>query len=119
MNRATIVGRLGHDPEIQTGASGKEYARIRIATNDGWGDRKQTNWHSCTVFGGQCVLLKGTQKGSIVGVSGRIEYKDKDGGGRYTNIIVELGGLEVLWRAGDREEPKGNDHAVSFDDLPF
>lgn len=88
MNKVTLVGRLGQDPELQTSQGGKSYCKFSIATNDGFGDNKKTNWHSCTAFGKVAdIINQYTKKGSELAVSGTLDY-NKHEDKIYTNILV-------------------------------
>jgi single-strand DNA-binding protein len=56
INRATLDGHLGADPEIRTTNSGGRVATFRLATTEKWKDRatgeqkERTMWHSVVVF---------------------------------------------------------------------
>lgn len=88
MNTVNLVGRLGGDPELKQSQSGKSFVKFSIATNDGYGDNKKVNWHSCTAFGkGAEIINQYISKGSEIAVSGSIDYhKHEDK--HYTNILV-------------------------------
>ena len=56
VNRVTLVGHLGADPEIRSTNSGIAVGNLRLATShrvkDGAGDyREETEWHRVTCFG--------------------------------------------------------------------
>lgn len=88
MNTITLLGRLGKDPEHQTGKSGKSFVKFSLATNDGFGDNKKTNWHSCTAFGKAADLINQyVKKGNELAVSGTLDYS-KHEDKFYTNILV-------------------------------
>ena len=38
VNKVTLIGRLGRDPELKYTASGTAYCRFSIATDDSWND---------------------------------------------------------------------------------
>jgi single-strand DNA-binding protein len=91
MNVAVIVGNLGKDPELKTSSGGKSYCTFTLATSDGWGDNKKTNWHNVTVFGKQAEsCAQFLKKGSKAGVKGRIENSswEKDGERKYMTKII-------------------------------
>ena len=51
LNKVTLIGRLGQDPEIRYTQSGSAVANATIATNDYWTDKQgekqeRTEWHS-------------------------------------------------------------------------
>jgi len=119
MNRATIIGRLGADPETRD-AGGSQVCNLRIATTDKWTDRdgrqqERTEWHRVVVWGKQAELCQRyLNKGRLVAVEGSIEsrkWTDKDGQERFTTEIkaqrVEFldggsGGQSDGDRVGDR-----------------
>lgn len=89
MNTVNLVGRLGQDPELKTSKSGTSFVKFSIATNDGFGDNKKTNWHNCTAFGkGADIIAKYVKKGSEIAVSGSIDY-NKHEDKFYTSILVD------------------------------
>jgi len=88
MNTVVLTGRLGQDPELKTSQGGKSFCKFSIATNDGFGDNKKTNWHSCTAFGkGAEIINQYVKKGSEISISGSIDY-NKHEDKIYTNILV-------------------------------
>lgn len=88
MNKVTLVGRLGQDPELKTSNSGNSFAKFSIATNDGFGDNKKTNWHNCTAFGKAAeIISQYIKKGNEIAVSGSIDYNSHEDK-TYTSILV-------------------------------
>lgn len=141
VNRVTLIGRTGKDPEIRSTQSGKSVASFSIATEDGYGDNKTTAWHNIVCFDKVADIAgQYLRKGGLVYVEGRITYEqwdDKDGNKRTaTKIVVdqirlltpksEGGGDRVPDRQPTRrEEPaqqrNTNNKAPTFadDDMPF
>jgi single-strand DNA-binding protein len=135
LNRATILGNLGADPELRVTGGGKAVCRMRVATSDsyldGQGQRQETTeWHTCSLWGkrGEAVarMLK---KGDRVYLEGKLrtsEY-EKDGVKRYTTEIVVLnvvlcgkrlgGAAPASSRAASPDEPPPG--AEQGDDIPF
>jgi single-strand DNA-binding protein len=104
MNKVTLVGRLGKDPEHQTSQSGKTFCKFSIATNDGYGDNKKTNWHNCTAFGKVAdIINQYVKKGSEIAVSGSLDY-NKHEDKIYTNVLVNdftfIGGKSEIQSEG-------------------
>lgn len=56
LNRVTLIGNLGQDPEIRTTQGGSKIAVFSLATNENWTDRRsgerveRTEWHRIVVF---------------------------------------------------------------------
>jgi single-strand DNA-binding protein len=85
MNNVSIVGRVGNDPEIK-----EKVVKFSIATNDGFGDSKKTNWHNIVAFGKQKdIIAQYVKKGNQLAITGRIDYNKSDDGRVYTSIILE------------------------------
>ena len=86
MNYFAVTGRITHEPELKTSASGTEYTNISIAVDRRKKDKdgnKQTDFVKATIFGKQAVLVTTFfKKGDGILVSGRCEsdkYTDKNG----------------------------------------
>ena len=56
LNKATLIGNLGQNPEIRTTQSGSRIVTLSIATSEKWmdnrsGDRRErTEWHRVVIF---------------------------------------------------------------------
>lgn len=82
VNKITLIGNLGADPEVRAISSGVKVARIRLATsesykdNDGnWQDR--TEWHTVIMWRDQAERAeKWLKKGMTIYVEGRMTYRD-------------------------------------------
>ena len=97
VNRVTIVGNLGKDPEMRSFPNGDQAANITIATTDKWKDKQTgepkeaTEWHRAA-FGGRLAEIVGQylRKGSQVYIEGSLrtrKWTDKDGVEKYTTEI--------------------------------
>ena len=100
VNRVTLLGHVGRDPEIHTSAAGDQAARFSLATTERWKDRagepqERTEWHRIIVFGGQVgVVERLVRKGAAVLVEGRLtvrEYTDKQDQPRQATEIIVSG----------------------------
>lgn len=74
----SFTGRLGADPQIQTGASGLVRAQFRVAVDHGPKDNKKTTWVPVTAFDslGENAAASLT-KGMMVNVTGRFDSYEK------------------------------------------
>lgn len=114
MNTATLIGRVGRDPEVRTTRNGLKVADISLATTERWkkeGVKKEhTEWHRLTVFGPLVdVFANHVQKGAQIMVSGRLrteKWEDDNKKNHYTTSII-VDDLELLGRApsSDNSEP--------------
>ena len=109
MNSCTFCGRLVADAEIKATNGGTELCKFRLASDVGWGDRKQTHWLDCVIFGqrGQ-ALQPHLGKGQTVTVVGELEpprmYEAKNGETRAAQSLVVR---EIALQG--RSEPRGGD----------
>ena len=102
LNKATLIGRVGQDPNIKQFENGDKVANLSLATSERWktqqGEpREQTEWHSIVVQGKLADVVQNyVKKGDLLYVEGKIKtrsYDDKDGIKRYmTEIVVGFTG---------------------------
>jgi single-strand DNA-binding protein len=75
--------RLTHDPEIREIGDGKRAATIRLAFDQGWGDRKHTVYLDAEFFNGMVDVIDNyVKKGQQVFIDGQLhldKYTNKDG----------------------------------------
>lgn len=104
INRATLLGRLGKDPEVRALQNGDKVASFSIATGEKWKDKQTgeqkeaTEWHNVVAFGPVVKIIEQyMRKGSRVLVEGQIrtrKWQDKEGNDRWSTEIV-LSGYEA------------------------
>ena len=119
INKVTLLGNVGQDPEIRTTQGGKELASFSLATSETWKDKAsgekktKSEWHKVVIFNDNLVnLVKNyTQKGSKIYIEGKLQtrdWQDKDGNKKYTTEII-LNGFEskiVLLDNKEDNKPK-------------
>jgi single-strand DNA-binding protein len=149
VNRVTILGNLGNDPEVRYLPSGDAVANISVATTDKYKDKTSgemkevTEWHRVAFFGKLAEIVNEyLKKGAQVYLEGRIrtrKWQAQDGTDRYSTEIVAdkmqmLGGRS---EGGDRQpqrqrpadgraagqaaqrQPSGGGFDQMDDDIPF
>lgn len=98
VNKVTLIGNLGADPEVRYTANGSAVANIRLATAESWRDKEsgeqqeRTEWHRVVFFSRLAEIVgEYLKKGSQVYIEGRLQtrkWQDRDGNDRYTTEIV-------------------------------
>jgi len=97
INKVTLIGNLGKDPEIRHFEGGSMVAKFSLATNENYKDRNgewqtKTEWHDVVCWGGLAERVERTlKKGFLVFVEGKLttrKWQDKDGNDRYTTEVV-------------------------------
>ena len=81
MINITVAGRLGKDAEVkQVGSS--TVCSFSVAGDTGFGDRKQSHWFDCSLWGKQGeALVHYLRKGQQVTVIG--EFSEREHNGKY------------------------------------
>ncbi len=121
VNKVTLVGNLGADPEVRKLNSGDPVVNLRIATSESWRDkqsgerREKTEWHQVVIFNENLakVAEQYLRKGSKVYIEGQLQtrqWEDQQGQKRYTTEIVlqrYRGELQMLdTRSGGQSEDR-------------
>jgi single-strand DNA-binding protein len=136
VNRVTLIGNLGRDPELRYTAGGQPVASFSVATNERWNDREgktqeRTEWHRIVVWGKQAENCANyLQKGRTVYIEGRLqtrEWEDKEGQKRQTTEVVAQtvqfldrrdGPARGAGASGGSREPEPGPGPAG-DDIPF
>jgi len=98
VNKVTLIGNLGADPEVRATSSGSRVANISLATAESWMDKNtgqrqdKTEWHRVIFFNRLAEIVEQyLTKGSQVYIEGRLQtrkWQDQNGQDRYTTEIV-------------------------------
>jgi single-strand DNA-binding protein len=98
LNKVTLIGNLGADPEVRYMPTGGAVTNISLATTRRWKDRDSgerrdaTEWHRIVFFNRLAeVVGEYLKKGSQVYVEGRLQtrkWQDKEGVDRYSTEII-------------------------------
>jgi single-strand DNA-binding protein len=112
MNRVTLLGNVGGDPEVRTFDSGDKVANFSLATSERWKDREtgekkeHTEWHRVVVFGPLVgVIDRYVKKGDKIMIEGQVrtrKWQDQSGQDRYATEIVLRGPKASLEMVGGR-----------------
>jgi single-strand DNA-binding protein len=98
VNKVTLVGNLGNDPETRYMPSGGAVTNITIATSETWKDKQtgqpqeRTEWHRVSFFNRLAEIAgEYLHKGSKVYIEGALrtrKWQAKDGQDRYTTEVI-------------------------------
>ena len=108
MNRTTLLGHAGRDPEIRDLANGEKAATFTLATTEKWKDREgqpaeATEWHRIVVYGptvaavetmlkkGDAVLVESLPRTRSGGRIATRDYRDREDVARTITEIVVAG----------------------------
>lgn len=114
LNRITLIGNLGQDPELRHTPS-SSVLTLRLATTESFknrdGERQQrTDWHTIKLWGKRGESLANImRKGETICVEGRLQYEqweDKQGQKR-TTAVINATNVVLLGGRGQREDDGG------------
>ena len=97
INKVTLIGNLGADPEVRRLESGVAVAKLRLATNESYKDKDgnwqdQTEWHNVVLWRAAAERAENQlKKGMTVYVEGKLstrKWQDQEGKDRYTTDVV-------------------------------
>jgi len=137
LNKVSLIGNLGRDPELRFTQGGRAVANFSMATTDSWQDKEgnnqeRTEWHKIVVFGKLAEICNQyLSKGRQIYIEGRLQtrdYEDRDGNKRYVTEVV-ANEMIMLGGRGDSggrsetsnnysKEPPPDDHGKD-DEIPF
>lgn len=101
MNVLTLTGNLGKDCRVGD-AGGTAVVNFTVAMKSGWGDKAQTIWIDCALWGKQAesglknYLLKGQQ----VAVSGELGQREHEG---KTYLTMRVNSVDLVGGKSDNQ----------------
>lgn len=97
LNKVTLIGYLGRDPERRTTAAGDAVTQFTLATTESWkdktsGEKKQlTEWHRVVLYRKLAEIAgEYLKKGSLVYVEGRLHSRKWVGKDEQERVTVEI-----------------------------
>ena len=124
INKVTLIGNLGRDPEVRSMQDGGKIVQLSLATTETWKDkiagerREKTEWHRVVIFnenlGG--IAEQYLRKGSTVYVEGQLQtrkWTDQQGQEKYTTEVVLQRYRGELTMLGGRSEQSSS---IGYDD---
>ncbi|MET0963612.1 MAG: single-stranded DNA-binding protein [Noviherbaspirillum sp.] len=102
LNKVTLIGHLGRDPEIRSTAAGDMVAQFTLATTETWKDkatgekRESTEWHRIVLYRKLAEIAgQYLKKGALVYVEGRLQTRRYTGKDEVERFVVEIIGDDM------------------------
>ena len=121
MNVFTFSGRIGRDAETASTQGGTAVCNFPVAVESGYGDKKQTTWVRCALWGKRAEggLPQYLTKGAQVVVTGELstrEFQKKDGGNGFSveirvNELTLVGGVPTQQERNQGDQPQQQGYA--------
>jgi len=129
INRVTLIGNVGKDPEIRTFDNGGKIASFSLATSESYTNKNgekvtNTEWHNISANNKLAdVVEKWITKGMQLYIEGSIryrEYEDKEGNKKYMTEIraytIQMLGKKLEGQSNNEPAQQPTDEN---NDLPF
>ena len=138
VNKVTLIGNLGRDPEVRAMQNGDKIVQLSVATSDRWKDkssgeqRERTEWHRVVIFNDALgkVAEQYLKKGSTVYLEGQLQtrkWTDQQSGQekyttevvlqRYRGELTLLGSRSENQISNDQQNPEiGQSNQISMSD---
>ena len=129
LNKVTLVGNIGRDPEVRSFQNGSKVCNLSLATSERWKDKEtnepkeKTEWHRIVVFNDKLVEIieKYVHKGSKVYVEGQLEtrkWTDSSGIEKYsTEVVLRPYRGEIIFLDSKSEVDESSSNAIENDDV--
>lgn len=118
VNKVTLLGNLGKDPEVKFLPSGQAVANFGLATSERFKDKQsgdwqeKTEWHNVTAYGRTAEIIRDyVKKGQKIYVEGRLttrSWDDKETNKKVYRTEVIVNELVLLSGRGDGESGGGD-----------
>ncbi|WP_019989894.1 single-stranded DNA-binding protein [Rudanella lutea] len=115
LNKVTLIGNLGADPEVRYLDGGAVVAQFNVATTEKYTNRngekvEQTEWFRVELWNDQAKIAeKYLKKGNPVYIEGRLRtetWVDKEGKERFS-LRVRANTMQLLGSPGERDQNEG------------
>lgn len=144
LNRVSLLGNVGKDPEIKATQAGTVIANFSIATVDAYKNQagewmESTDWTNCVAFGRLAEIIRDyVKKGSKLFAEGKLKtrsWDDKTDGKKHYRTEVIVSDLTLLGGNGKSDKSESKSYTkqdsgysqysqptaqdITDDDIPF
>lgn len=147
LNRATLIGNIGKDPEIKTLQNGRKIVSFSLATSKRYRDnngeqKEETQWHNIVIWGKTAETFEniGIGKGTQLYIEGEItnrSWTDQVTGQKRYTTEINVSTFQILssrnthgtsgngasndgaYGANQQTRPQPAYNASDEDELPF
>ena len=102
LNRVTLIGNLGKDPEVQVLEGNVPVARFSLATSETYRDKSgqpqtSTDWHTVVLWHGLAELAQAyLRKGSLIYLEDKLKTRHYNDAAGVRHYVTETIGEHLL-----------------------
>jgi len=125
LNKVTLIGNLGRDPEMRYTPTGKPVTAFSLAVNRAWttaeGERREdAEWFNIVAWGELAERCnKYLRKGERVYVEGRLQTRSWESADGQKHSRTEVVSSEMLMLEGRPREDEYSQSEVPGDEIPL
>ena len=125
LNKITLIGNVGSDPEMRYTPNGKAVTSFRMATNYRYNGpdgerREETEWFRVSVWGKQAESCNQfLSKGRRVYVEGRLHSRNWEGQDGQMRTSLEVSANRVIFLDKTAPASLSEEGELEPEDLPF
>lgn len=123
LNKVTLIGNLGKDPDVQVLEGNVPVAKFSLATSETYRDKSgqpyrvrphtSTDWHTVVLWRGLAELAPAhLRKGSLVYLEGKLKTRHYDDAAGQRHYVTEIVGEQVLMPDKKTSETAGANAAL-------
>ena len=127
MNKVTLVGRIGKDPELKYTPSGSAVCKFTVATDNGKdsnGEKRVPDWHNIVVWEKQALnCAQYLKKGREVAIEGSIHTRSWDDQNGVKKYMTEIKAHNVEFigahdSGGQQQQEQEYNHPAPVEPYP-
>ena len=125
LNKITLIGNVGGDPEMRYTPNGKAVTSFTVATNHRYSTasgetREETDWFRISAWGKQGEMCNQyLSKGRQVYVEGRLHARNWEAQDGQMRTSLEVTADRVLFLGKRTEAPLSEEGYIEPEDIPF
>lgn len=102
LNKVTLIGNLGKDPEVQVLEGNVAVAKFSLATSESYRDKSgqphtSTDWHTVVLWRSLAELAQAyLRKGSLIYLEGKLKTRHYDDAAGQRHYVTEVIGEQLL-----------------------
>ena len=110
VNKVSLLGRLGRDPDLRYTGAGTPFCRLRVATNDGFKNQEgewteRTEWHTLVAWGKLAEICNQyLKKGDQAYFEGGLQTRSFEDSNGHTRYVTEVKAREMILLGSSHHE---------------
>lgn len=126
LNKITLIGNLGKDPEVKSLESGRSVANFSLATSESYKNKQgervdSTEWHNVVLWSPLAeIAQKYLKKGSKIYVEGKVSYREyEDNEGVKRRVTDVIGNNFIMLDSKESSDSTSGEYNKREEEAPY